>query len=243
MKEVDKGTREGAVSRLVKTIAVALFAGFSIWVIVKMMPWFFSLKDEGARLAFEAYIDSLGFGGVFLLLGVQLLQIVVAVLPGEPIELIAGVMYGTWGGLAVCLVGVVAGSAIVFYAVRKLGYAAVEKRLENKDNKLLQIMRNNRKLETLIFILYFIPGTPKDILVYLVALTPMKGSHFLLLSTIARIPSVITSTFAGESFSQGKFVQSIIIFAVTGLIALVGIWANQKFIAKKEKEADAPPVK
>lgn len=76
-----------------------------IGVTIACFPWFAHLATDEGRLALQKQLDSFGAAGVLLLLGIQVLQVVVALIPGEPVELIAGVMYGTWGGLALCLSG------------------------------------------------------------------------------------------------------------------------------------------
>ncbi|MEG2088368.1 MAG: VTT domain-containing protein, partial [Angelakisella sp.] len=164
------------------------------------------------------------------------LQIVVAVIPGEPIEVVAGAMYGIWGGLAVCLTGVLVGSAGIFWAVRRLGRERLRKTKLYPKLMNYKFLSNEEKLEAIVFLLYLIPGTPKDMLVYVCALTELPMRSFLLISTLARIPSVITSTMAGATFISGNYLLTIAIFVMTGLAGLMGIWYHNKRFGKQKTE-------
>lgn len=179
----------------------------------------------------QEQVAGMGVWGVLALLGIQILQIVIAIIPGEPIELAAGAMYGAFGGLALCLLGCLAGSAAVFLVVRKKGRAAFERTSLGRQLREYRFLQDEARLEGIVFLLYFIPGTPKDILIYVCGLSPLPLGRFLLLSTLARIPSVITSTWAGASFAENNLGLTLGIFAFTGLLGLGGIWFHRRFLA------------
>ena len=84
-----------------------------------------------------------------------------------------------------------------------------------------------------MLILFIIPGTPKDLLVYIAGLLPIKPFRFIMISTFARLPSVISSTFAGSNLVAGDWKMSIIIYAVTFLIVGIGIFIINKFDKNK----------
>lgn len=180
-------------------------------------------------------VESLGVWGVLLLFAVQILQVVVAILPGEPVELAAGAMYGALPGLVLCLAGCFIGSAAVFVAVRKKGKAAFDRTAMGRRLSQYRFLREESRLEGVVFLLYLIPGTPKDILVYACGLSPLPLGRFLLLSTLARVPSVITSTWAGSSFAENHLWLSAAIFLATGLLGLGGIWFHKRFLEGKNK--------
>ena len=99
--------------------------------------------------------------------------------------------------------------------VRKLGRKFVydfcnKEQIEKLENS--KLMKNTEKIEFIMLILFLIPGTPKDLLVYIGGLLPIKPLRFILISTFARLPSVISSTFAGENIASGDWTFSIIIY-------------------------------
>ena len=143
---------------------------------------------------------------------------------GEPVEVLAGMSYGPIGGLFVIFLGAFISSVIIFFAVRKFGrnflYSFVSKeKIEKLENS--KLFSNPKKIDSILFILFFIPGTPKDLFVYLAGLLPIKPTKFLLISTFARFPSIISSTIAGSSLVDGNWTMIIVTYAVT--FALAGI--------------------
>ena len=199
------------------------------------LPVFRWLRPAGVGVLVPVAGGGGGGGGVGAVLGIQILQIVIAIIPGEPIELAAGAMYGAFGGLALCLLGCLAGSAAVFLVVRKKGRAAFERTSLGRQLREYRFLQDEARLEGIVFLLYFIPGTPKDILIYVCGLSPLPLGRFLLLSTLARIPSVITSTWAGASFAENDLGLTLGIFAFTGLLGLGGIWFQRRFLAKRNR--------
>lgn len=222
---------------------VLLLLGIAVAAVLTVIltPMVLSLRDEENRKAFTATIESLGAWGPIALLLIQILQIIIAVIPGEPIEILAGVMYGTWGGLALCLAGILTATVLIYFVVRRLGRNIVEKVIKKEESAKYSFLFKEKNIAYLVFFLFFIPGVPKDVLVYLCPFTKINPLQFFMISTFARIPSIVTSTWAGENLSAGKFWESVLIFAVTGLIALAGIFIHNRFLAKKEEKKNAEP--
>ena len=219
--------------KILKIIIFIIVVAAIVALCVYMIPAVFSLSQPENRQKFEEFVESLGFFGILLMLGIQVLQIVVAVIPGEPIELVMGLMYGTFGGMLLSLAGVLIGSAIVFICVKKFGIAFARKYVNVDKFEQLRFLQNPSKRDSLIFILFFIPGTPKDVLTYFAPFTGIPPIRFLVTAIIARIPSIITSTAVGSSVSEGEFLKSVIIFAVTGILGIVGIIINNRITAKQ----------
>lgn len=213
-------------------LAAAAVAALCVWLI----PLVWSLRQPENQAAFEEFVGSLGVFGILLMLGIQVLQIVVAVIPGEPIELIMGLMYGTWGGLALTLTGILTGSTIIYFCMKRFGTGFASKFVDTNGFKKFRFLNNPAKRDSFIFLLFFIPGTPKDVLTYFAPLTGIPFGRFITISTLARIPSVVTSTLVGSSVSKGEFLKSLIVFAITGVVGIAGILINNKFTAAQEKK-------
>lgn len=215
---------------IISAAAVLGVCGGLIWL---LWPWRGAITDPVQRQEFQVWLGSLGIRGWFIFMALQIIQIVIAVIPGEPVELLAGILYGGWGGLASCLAGVWLGEAAVFYLVRRFGYPFVSSFFSEDKLKSLPIFKNPSRLEQLTFILFLIPGTPKDILTYAAGLTDIDPTRFLVLSTFARIPSIITSVFVGANIRKGNWLVSVLLFAVAGLLGLLGIWIHKKLFGGK----------
>ena len=98
----------------------------------------------------------------------------------------------------------------------------------------LPILNNPERLEQITLLLFLIPGTPKDILTYAAGLTDIPAKRFLLIATFARIPSIVTSVWAGASLRAGNWIISILLFTAAALIGLGGIWIHKKKFGKSQ---------
>lgn len=215
-------------------ILICLF-GISIIASIFLLPVFLKLNDSDALSTLIDNIKGKGIVGIFIFLFLQILQIIIAVIPGEVVEIGAGMLYGAVGGLAICVVGILISTCIIFITVKKLGYNFIQSFISEHTLKKFAFLHDNKKLEVIVFILFLIPGTPKDILTYFIPLTDMKLSSFLVVSTLARIPSIISSTYAGSTIYDGNLVITVIIFAVTGILGILGIIFNDKIIHSLHK--------
>ena len=225
-------------ARIMKITAVVLLGLLLVLLTVYLFPQIVKLQDEEVRNGVRDFVKDRGAVGVLLMLGVQLIQVVLSVIPGEPVEVLFGFIYGPFAGAALCLAGMTLGSFAVFCATRALGKNFMEKVEQSGKYNKLKFLKDPARRDMLIFILFFLPGTPKDTLTYFAPFTKISLGKFLLISTIGRIPSVITSTFAGESIFAGDYLGSVIIFAVTGAIGLAGIAVYNHIIKRNEKSGN-----
>lgn len=207
------------ITRTILTIFIVVALGVFLW---KLAPFMKDLSTTEGQVAFKERIDSMGFGGLLLLLGLQVLQILLVVLPGEPFEVLAGMCYGAWGGCLFITASVFITTTIIFFTVRKLGHKYLYNFFKKeKVDKIMKskILNNPRKLEMILFILFFLPASPKDLFVFVGGLLPIKPIRFIMISTFARFPSVITSTMVGANISNGNWKMSLLIYGVTLVVA------------------------
>ena len=99
----------------------------------------------------------------------------------------------------------------------------------------IYFLKSKKNIELIIFIIFFIPGTPKDILTYFAPFTRIKLSTFLLITTVARIPSIITSTIGGNALSNQNYHFTITVFIITGIISILGLFAYKSYINRQHK--------
>ena len=219
-----------------KSIPIVIFILIMALATVLLWPYINVLSTEEGRAEFKAYIDGIGVFGWFVTLGIQLLQIFIAFIPGEPVELMLGFVWGPWIGLLTCLLGIFIGTLVIFLLVKRFGRPFVRKIVGDKDLSTYKFLSDPKKIDLTVFVLFFIPGTPKDALTYIAPLAPIKPARYLLIATLARIPSVITSTLLGDSIAEGEYLIAVIVFAVTALISVIGIILGNKFVNRKNSE-------
>ena len=183
----------------------------------------------------QAFIAEHWIAGVLIFMAICAIQVIIALIPGEAVEIAAGVIFGSWEGALVCLVGIMTGSVIVILLVRKFGRKFVESLYPREKIDSLPILNNPKKRNAVIALLFFIPGTPKDLITYIVGLTEVSIPMYILLTTIARIPSIIMSTFGGDAFGEGEILKAILIFAATAIVSGLG-YLVYAIIQKKLKK-------
>lgn len=210
-----------------------------IYATIKFMPLIKMLINSDTRMQAKDEIASMGIYGVFLIILLQVIQIVVAVIPGQPMEIISGMLYGTFGGLIVSLIGIFIGTAIVFVIVRKVGIEFIKLFFKEESiNKIKnsKIYKNPSKFEMLMLIIFCIPLIPKDIFIYLGGLSPVRTNRFLLIATVGRIPGLFLTVFAGNRFSEGNLQIVVILIAIILIAALIGYYVIPRMQDNMEKE-------
>lgn len=186
--------------------------------------WQFMNRFNGDPQLLKEFLNSYGEGNsAIILIGLQILQIVFPIIPGEVIELGAGYVFGAWKGLLLCEVGILIASFPVFIMVRIFGNKLVSVFFSTDKLKSISFLQNETRLTQAVFILFFLPGTPKDLLTYFVGLTPIKTSRFLLITIFARIPSILTSTLVGSNFGNDNTNIAIILYLATIIISVIGL--------------------
>lgn len=221
---------------LKNSIPIIIFLAVMVVLTVIFWPYIESLATEEGREQFKEWVDGLGFGGWLVTLGIQLLQIFIALIPGEPVELMLGFVWGPWLGTLTCLLGIFIGTATIYCLVRWLGMKFVRKVVGTDDLTKYKFLSDKNKVEITVFILFFIPGTPKDALTYIAPIAPIHPVKYLLIATFARIPSIITSTILGDSVAEGNYLLAIIVFVITALISILGIIFGNKYIEKRQEK-------
>lgn len=219
--------------KAVGIVSIILFLAFCFavsWLIGRPMIQFVSEPEK-----FRIWVDSHGFWGKIAFIGMVAFQVIIALIPGEPLEIGAGYAFGAVEGTLLCLIGIYLGTVIVFLLVRKFGVKLCEVFFSREKILSLKFLQNKRKSDLIILLLFFLPGTPKDLMTYILGITDIKFS-FLLLLTAARIPSVITSTVGGSALGVKKYVLAIIVFGATVLVSVIGILIYKLILAHKNKE-------
>lgn len=184
---------------------------------------------------FQAWVDAQGVRAPLLFVGMVVLQIVVAIIPGEPLEIAAGYAFGALEGTLLCLIGALVGRVAVFLLVRRFGVRAVEVFFPLEKVQSLRFLQNEKKLTFWVFFLFFLPGTPKDVLCYVVGLTDLPLRSWLIISAIAPLPSIVTSTIGGDALGMGDYGFALLVFVITVVISGLGLLAYHLICRTKER--------
>lgn len=226
-------------SKLFKITITVISLVALIVILMYLLPIIKNIITPEGRIEFKNKINELGFLGILLLFALQLIQIFLIIIPGEPLEILAGMCYGTLGGTIFIAISSAIVTTLIILLVRLLGRKFVyeffsEEKIKKLENS--KMFKNPKRLEWIMIILFVIPGTPKDLLVYISALLPIDPFKFILISTIARMPSIISSTLAGSTLANGKWGATIIVYIITFALIGIAIFLINKFDKSKATE-------
>lgn len=221
--------------RIVSILVLIFFVVFMVVVFwFAGMPMIRFVEDPDQ---YRSWIEGKGILAQISFVAMVLFQVIIAIIPGEPLEICAGYAFGTLEGTILCMLGIALGSLVIFMLVRTLGVKLVEVFFSVEKIRSMRFLRDNRKRNTLAFIIMMIPGTPKDLVSYFAGLTSMKLHEWLIISTIARIPSIVTSTLGGSALAEKDYTFAILVFAVTAVISIIGILIYNKISRHREQKA------
>ena len=229
MLKTNESRRTAMGAAIVAALVIA-----SVILYLRLGKPMIALVRDPARL--RAWVDGLGWKSRIVYGAMVCFQVVVAIIPGEPLELAAGYAFGALEGTLICLAGIFAGSMIVFLLVRRFGIKLVRLFFSEEKIRSMRFLKNPRRLFIVTAVLMLVPGTPKDLLTYCAGLTPLPVTTWMLIASVGRIPSVITSTLGGHALSEGNYGFAAIVFGATALLCGGGLWLYGRMQQKNANE-------
>ena len=237
MKEKKKWNELSKKSQKALSItAFLIFILFSLFLFIMVgVPMVKHAKDPEA---FRTWIDSMGIWGRIAFIGMNILQVLVAVIPGGPLEVAGGYAFGHFEAMILCTIGMGIGSALVFLLVRYFGYKLVEAFFPVEKINELKFLKSTKSRDILILLLFLIPGTPKDLVAYFCGLTEIKFSTFILIATFARIPGIWGSTAGGSAMGDKSYIAALIIMAIVFAFTFIGVRIYSFIVKRNGKKKD-----
>ncbi len=218
--------------RIVTIVSLVITIALLVWFTVFITE---TIKQAGGvnlvAAEFGKRINEAGFWGLLAALGVQVLQVVVSPIPGQVVEIAMGTCYGTVGGALLCLLGSAIGAYLIMVFVKKFGVKVVELFVSTEEINKMKFINSEKKLERLTFILFVLPGTPKDPLIFFFGLTKIKTSTFIVIQTLARAPAMFATTLGGKLLADQNYLGAIIVFAVMLVLAAIGMVIYNKIMS------------
>ena len=160
---------------------------------------------------------------ILIYMGLQILQIVICILPGQALQFAAGYLFHFWLGFALTMSGAFLGTIITYYLAKVLGHDAMHMIFgEEKINDMLRRI-NSKKGVAIVFLIYLIPGIPKDLCTYAAGLSEMKIKPFLILSLVGRAPGMAASLLVGQQVNIGGYMSAAIIAGAVVVVFILGV--------------------
>lgn len=218
--EIDGRRRALRRRVLIGLVAAAAITALLCWEYLPgLLAWLADARAVRAFVSDHAFVSRLA------MLGINIVQVLLAFLPGEPVELASGYAFGFWEGTALCLVASGLATSMIYWATRRWGWKLVGLFFDRSLFDCFSWLKSAKRLELIMLIVFLIPGTPKDFLTYFAGLTNMRFLPVVLIATLGRIPSIATSTITASAVGSGNWplvactlVASAFLLAVGGLM-------------------------
>lgn len=194
---------------------------------VFLLLWLFHdpiLRVFSSPEAIRDWVGRWGLLAPLLFILLQFVQVVIFVIPGEVVQIAGGYLFGMWLGTLYSLVGITVGSMVNFLLGRYLGVPFVEAVFGAGKLARFEAILSSRRATAAFFLLFAIPGIPKDALSYVAGLSPLGFGWFLLVSTIGRLPGILGSSAIGGAAAKqmwltvGFIVVAAVILFVVGML-------------------------
>ena len=217
-----------------KILAVAKFA-FLLAIIVGIPVYLYAFHKEQlmefrdleyAKQVLASYHKR----AVFVYLATQILQILISVIPGQALQIAAGFVFGIPLGFLYSVIGALIGSILTYYLGKYLGKDAVELFFgEERTERYVRQISSKRGV-LIVFLLYLLPGLPKDVINYIAGVSNMRPRLFLTVSMIGRIPGMLGSLVIGRQVSVGGYTSAAVIMGVAAVIFAIGVWQRERIM-------------
>lgn len=213
-------------------LAVLAASALICWKVGKPM-----LQLAADPEVFREWIEGFGIWGRFLYVGMVFLQVFVAIIPGEPLEIVGGCAFGTIEGMLLCLLGGMLGSFAVIVLVRRFGVRLVTLFFSEEKLRSIRFLKSSPRRTFLFMLIFTLPGTPKDLLCYFAGLTDIRLPALMVICTLGRIPSVVTSAILGDALGTRSYFLAVIVFIVTLAISCGGLLLYQRICRRNARTA------
>lgn len=236
-------TDKKAKMKKVLTVCLLILLGILVIaatvVLYPIAQRFSGAEGEELRVLLTEYktlLDQLGILRYPVMVLVQVLQMILAIIPGGPLAILLGFMFGTVGGTVVGTVGNLLGTALVVWCVNRFGIRFVNKFVNSKGFEKLKFLHDPVKRDGLLFLLFLIPGTPKDLITFFAPFTKAKPITIVWMASVGRLPALALSASMGANLSEGDLTTTIILVAVTALVGIAGIFIRDKVMKNREEK-------
>jgi uncharacterized membrane protein YdjX (TVP38/TMEM64 family) len=184
---------------------------------------------EGKRL--KPFLASFGPYSALAFVFLQVVQVVVAPVPGEVTGFVGGLLFGNLYGTLLSTAGLTAGALIAFWLARYFGSGLVRRIVKKEYFDRFDAFMATHKALNITFVFFLIPGFPKDSLCYLLGLTRMRYLDFVLMNVCGRLPGTIILCMQGNAIRHGQFVSFWLLLAGS-LTLTVSLYFGRNFIVR-----------
>lgn len=214
IKKAEKESKRRVIISIIKiTLLLVIVIGFPLYLWFFRGEWIKSFENIDDVVAF---LEKYETQSIFVYIGLQIVQIVISIIPGQVFQMAAGYIYGFWPALLFAMAGALAGTAISFMLAKVLGRDFLHIFFGEEKMSYYIERLNSKKMYTIVFFLYLIPGIPKDMVSYAAGVSEIKFKPFIIISALGRLPGMIGCLLMGDMMMEENYAGAIVIgfFAV-----------------------------
>lgn len=227
--------RKVIISILKILILAAIIVGIPLYIFFFHRDWLTQFENFDDVVA---YLQRYKWESVPIYIALQVIQIVISVIPGQGFQLAAGYLYTFFPATLLSVAGAFIGTAISFYLAKLLGRDFVHMFFgREKTHEYVQKL-NSKRAYTIVFLLYLIPGLPKDVVSYAAGVSEMKFKPFILLSTIGRLPGMMGSIMIGSMWHKQEYFGMVVLCVIAVLAFILCIVFRKKINTFLDKAYD-----
>ncbi len=214
-----------AILKLLLLLVIAIGIPLAIYLLAPDLLSRFRSMDQ-----VNAFLERYKTASIFIYIGLQVVQIIISIIPGQPIQFAAGYMYSFWPGFLFSMIGIGLGTVATFYLARFLGKDAMHIFFgEEKINHFVSIL-NSKKVYVILFVLFVIPGFPKDLITYAAGVSEIRIRAFLFLSLVGRTPALMATIMMGSMFHNEGYFGMIVLGLAAVLIFIACVIFKNKLV-------------
>lgn len=222
-------------------IAITILKLIILLVVVVGIPLYITIYHREFISQFDsldtvnAYLEKYKTASVFVYIGIQIMQIVVSIVPGQPMQFAAGYAYAFGLGYLYSIIGAAIGTILTFYLARSLGKDALHLIFGEKRIAKFIARLNSKRAFILVFVIFLIPGLPKDLFAYAAGVSEMKLRVFLIISLVGRTPGMMCSIMIGSMFNRGSYFGIVALTIIAVVLCVWGIKNHEKLTQMMDK--------
>ena len=220
--------------RIFAVTLLLLIIGLTIWIYFEYGKDLVKFISDRGR--FKAWIDSLGMYGYLAIIVLAVIQVLVAVLPAGPFQIAAGYVYGPILGTFLYVIGATLAAVVVLLLVRVFGTKLVKLFVSQEKLDSYSFIHDSDKVARVLFIIFLIPGTPKDVLTYIAGLTDIKIGPWIVINIVGRFPAAVLTILCGHALGQKNYFQAGLYIGIAALICLIGAICYGIYLKKRKNK-------
>lgn len=213
-------------------LILALSIVLMTFLIIALGKPILNFMEDPASLTVR--IEQAGIWGPIVFMLLNIVQVLLAVIPGGPFEVAAGALFGPLAGSIMCDIAMSIGGVITFLFVRKFGIKFIELFTTREKIESVKFLHANSKSTTFLFLFFLLPGTPKDLMCYVAGLSNIKLSTWILINLIGRFPAILLSSLGGNALGEQRYGIFIGVFAVIIVFYFLGSYLYKKYNTDNE---------